>query len=68
MIEDWQWDYYAVTMDNRLVMGFNDEKEVKKYCKKNHFKVFTKNGLKNKKIKANDINFWVYDNEVPAFC
>jgi hypothetical protein len=66
-MENWNYNFYAVTNNNQLVYGFDDENEVKSYCKKHKLKVFTKNGLKNKKIKANNIDCWVFDNEVPEF-
>ena len=62
-----EWKYYAVTHYNKLVLGFEDNQDVKDYCKKHHFKVFTRNGLKNKKINPNNLNSWVDDNKVPEY-
>lgn len=66
-MENWDYKFYAVTNHNELVYGFDDESEAKLYCKKHKLKVFTKNGLKNKKIKANNLDFWVCDEKVPEF-
>ena len=64
-MSDWKWKFYALTKGNKLVMGFNFKEDAWKYCSKYNFKIFTANGLKNKKIKPDMIENWVYDDEVP---
>ena len=62
-----EWNFYAVTNNNMLVLGFEDGTDAKSYCQKHKFKLFTRNGLKNKKINPHTLENWVYDNEVPEY-
>ena len=62
-----EWDFYAVNHKNKLILGFDDDAEMKSYCKKYGFKMFTRNGLKNKRINPNDLENWVYENETPEY-
>ena len=66
-MNDFEWLFYAVTNNNRLVLGFIDENDCRDYCRKYHFKQFTRNGLKNKKINPNNINNLIDDNVVPEW-
>ena len=60
-VESVEFAFYAVNDENKLVYGFDDESEIKKYCKDNHFKKFTRNGLKNKKINPANLENWTND-------
>ena len=66
-MKDYEWNFYALRNDNLLVIGFEDERDARDYCKRYNFKCFTRNGLKNKRIDPKNIDFWVYDNEVPEY-
>ena len=63
-----RWSFYAITNDNKLVLGFSDEDDAKDYCRKYKFKMFTRNGLKNKKINPDIIDNWIDDEVVPEYC
>ena len=65
VVADYEFAFYAVNDENKLVYGFDDDEEVKQFCKKHHFKKFTRNGLKNKKINPKNIDNWVFEEEVP---
>ena len=67
MTNNYEWNFYAVRNDNLLVIGFEDGGDAKSYCKKHQFRLFTRNGLRNKKINPNNIKNWTFDNEVPEF-
>lgn len=56
--EDYNFNFYTVTEDNKLVVGFDDREEAEAYAKRNRYKVFTRNGLKNKKIDPSNIDNW----------
>ena len=64
-MNNYEWNFYAVRNDNLLVIGFEDGADAKSYCKKHQFRLFTRNGLRNKKINPNNIKNWTFDNEVP---
>lgn len=66
-MNNFEWDFYAVNKENKLILGFTDEKDSKEYCKKHNFKMFTRNGLKNKKINPKNIDNWVYETETPEY-
>lgn len=66
-MDNCEWKFYAVRNDNLLVLGFSDENDAKGYCKRNKFKLFTRNGLKNKKINPHTLANWTSDNEVPEY-
>ena len=66
-MKDYEWNFYAVRNDNLLVLGFEDGEDAKDYCKRHKFKLFTRNGLKNKKINPAKIESWTCDKEVPEY-
>ena len=67
MINNYEWSFYALNQKNKLVLGFTDNNDAKEYCRKYNFKLFTRNGLKNKKINPAIIDNWVCDNEAPEY-
>ena len=67
MLKNAEWNFYALRNDNLLVIGFTDAEDAKQYCKKHKFRMFTRNGLKNKMINPHNLNNWIFDNEVPEY-
>lgn len=52
------YKYYAVNSDNKIVSGYNTEKEAVAFAKKNRYKVFSMNNLHNKGIDAANFENW----------
>lgn len=66
-MDNFEWNFYAVNKNNMLIMGFEDEHDARDYCKNYNFRMFTRNGLRNKKINPRNLDRWVYEDETPEY-
>ncbi|MBR4316261.1 MAG: hypothetical protein IKP65_04735 [Alphaproteobacteria bacterium] len=64
-MENWNFCYYAVNQDNKLIYGFDDIEEAKFYAKTNHFKVIAHKNLKKINVDPENYDFW--NDDFPEF-
>jgi hypothetical protein len=60
-MKKYEFNYYCVSNSGKLVYGFDDAEEVKQYSQLNGYRIFKRNGLKNKKIDPNLVENWTDD-------
>ncbi|MBR4316520.1 MAG: sigma-70 family RNA polymerase sigma factor [Alphaproteobacteria bacterium] len=60
-MENWNFCFYAVKDNNKLVYGFDDETEAKFYSEKNKYELVDQKGLKELKIDPENYDFWSDD-------
>lgn len=58
MKNEFEYKFYAVNKEKKLVYGFDDENEVREYCKKNGYIMNKRNTLSRNKIDPNDYDNW----------
>lgn len=58
MLFEYDFDYYAVNQDNKLVYGFTDFVEAKFYCEDHQYKLMTKDQIKQQNIVNSNIDDW----------
>lgn len=64
---EFEYKFYAVNKEKKLVYGFDDENEVREYCKINGYVMNKRNTLSRNKIDPNDYNNWSDDFVEPNF-
>lgn len=60
-VEETKFQYYAINADKKLVYGFDDLEEAKRYCNENKLKMNSRLTLRKNKIDINDLNNWADD-------
>lgn len=55
-----KYKYYVLNSDNKIVCGFNNEKEAVELSKKYRYKVYSGNNLRNKEINPENMENWSF--------
>ena len=60
-VEMYEFKFYCMDDNGKLVYGFDDQEEAKIYSQLKNYRIYKRNGLRNKKIDPNLVENWSDD-------